>query len=62
MSSVFNFIRENHILATIESCEINNNVTLNLSYREINTIPKKLYECRCLFKLYLSRNFISEVC
>lgn len=61
MNSVYNFIKENHMLAVIESAIIRKSFTLNLSKFEIEEVPELLTTCRTLLKLYLSKNEIREV-
>jgi len=61
MNTFYNFLRENHLLATIEFASTKKQFTLNLSNYEIIEIPEILYKCSTLLKLYLHNNSIKKV-
>ncbi|EEB18304.1 leucine-rich repeat-containing protein, putative [Pediculus humanus corporis] len=61
MTSFYNFIRENLVLATIELAALNKKSTLNLNDSEINELPLSLLKIKNLTKLYLKNNKLKSL-
>ena len=62
MTSFYNFIRENLVLATIElAIALNKKSTLNLNDSEINELLLSLLKIKNLTKLYLKNNKLKSL-
>ncbi|XP_063630427.1 leucine-rich repeat-containing protein 1 [Cydia splendana] len=61
MSSILKFIRDNHILAIIESAVVKKKSRLSLNAFDITEIPSLLYTCYEVEHLYLHRNKITTI-
>ena len=61
MNAVYNFIKDNHILAVVENAHEKRSSTLNLAKYELCEIPELVTKCNHLMKLYLNQNEIKCV-
>ena len=61
MNNLYHFVRDTHILVSIEEAIIRESTTLNLSHNFINEIPNCLASCTCLLRLFLHNNKILQV-
>lgn len=61
MNSVYNFIKDNHVIAVVENAYEKRSSTLNLAKYELFEIPELVTKCTHLMKLYLNHNEIKYV-
>lgn len=62
MNIVYQFFRNNHILAICEDAIVSSKFTLNLSRFEMTEVPNKVEECEIILKLFLNHNHLTKVC
>lgn len=61
MNAVYNFIKDNHVIAVVENAHEKRSSTLNLAKYELFEIPELVTKCTHLMKLYLNHNEIKIV-
>lgn len=61
MNAVYNFIKDNHVIAVVENAHEKRSSTLNLAKYELIEIPELVTKCTHLMKLYLNHNEIKSV-
>ena len=61
MNIVYEFFRNNHILAICEDVLCKKSFTLNLSRFEMQEVPELVEKCDIIFKLFLNHNHLTRV-
>lgn len=61
MNIVYEFFRNNHILAICEEALCKKSFTLNLSRFEMTDVPDLVEKCNIIFKLFLNHNHLTKV-
>lgn len=61
MNIVYEFFRNNHILAICEDALCKKSFTLNLSRFEMTEVPDLVEKCNIIFKLFLNHNHLTKV-
>lgn len=61
MNPLYDYIRDNHIMAIVDVASAKKAPTLDLSYNEITEVPDNLVDCTELTNLRLQGNNIIKV-
>lgn len=62
MNTFYHFVRDNHLLAIVETASVKGSVCLNLSNNDLKYVPDNIHTCNRLVKLFLHKNLITKVC
>lgn len=61
MNTFYHFVRDNHLLAIVETASVKGSVCLNLSNNDLKYVPDNIHTCNRLVKLFLHKNVITKV-
>ncbi|KAJ6640539.1 Malignant fibrous histiocytoma-amplified sequence 1 [Pseudolycoriella hygida] len=61
MNTFYHFVRDNHLLAIVETAQVKGSVCLNLSNNDLKYVPENIHTCNRLVKLFLHKNLITKL-